>query len=186
MNLAAIESTLRKELPARSVQDIEGFPCGGYSDFLRQRKSGQLRVLTTYDPDAFGVLATPIQLTINLLLSWAPALLSLALLMASFFQWNFWLLLGIPLALLGFLLTTPGLMRSFGYTLLLIAMGLAIYYLVRGNYTAVYILGAFVASNFLGAVVREQCNLILSDAVSRSELVLVWLYLKGSVLVEHR
>jgi len=186
MDLFAVESALREKLPNRSVQNLEGFPSNSYSDFLIQHKARQLHLLTAYDPEAFNLLATPAELTIHYILTWSPALFSVVLVVVSVVQWNFWLLLGIPLAFLGLLLSTPGLMKRFGYTLLLILGGLAIYNWVRGNYTAAYILSAYAASNFLVEVAREQCSMTLIDVVLKSELILVWLYLKGSISIKQK
>ena len=186
MDMFAIESALREKLPTCFVQDLEGFPSDSYSTFLAQHKTGQLHLLTAYDSDAFNLLATRAELTMHYILTWSPALVSVVLVVASVVQWNFWLLLGIPLALLGLFLTTPGIMRSFGYTLLLIIGGLAVYNWVRGNFTAAYILSAYAVSNFLGDVAREQCSMTLIEATLKSELVLVWLYLKGSIRIRQK
>jgi hypothetical protein len=186
MDLFEVESVLREKLSVHSVQDLEKFPSDSYSNFLTQHKTGQLRLLTTYDSEAFNLLATRAEMSMHYILTWSPALVSIVLVATSIAQWNFYLLLGIPLALLGFLFTTPGLIRSFGYTLLLIVGGLAVYNWVRGNSTAAYILSAYAASNFLVDVAREQCSLTLIGAVLKSELVLVWLYLKGSLRIKEK
>ena len=186
MDLFDVESFLREKLSVHSVQDLELFPSDSYSSFLAQHKAGRLRLLTTYDSDTFNLLATRAELLLHSILIWSPVLVSVVLVVASIVEWNFCLLLGIPLALLGFLLTTPGLMRSFGYTLLLIFGGLAVYNWIRGNITAAYILSAYATSNFLVDVAREQCSMTVVDAALKSELVLVWLYLKGSIRIKEK
>ena len=184
MDLAAIEASLRERLPTGSIQNLEGFPSDSYSDFLTQHRAGQLKVLTAYDSGAFQVLASRGRLTMHYILTWSPAVVALALVVSSIAQRNFWLLLGVPLAFFGFFFTTPGLMRRFGYTLLLIVGGSAVYSWFQGNHTAAYILGAYAVPNFLVDVARWQCDTTIREAIGRSEIVLVWLYLKGSVLVK--
>lgn len=184
MELIALEAALREKLPTSSVQKIEGFPYDSYSDFLTQHRSNQLQVLTAYDPGAFDALASTSKRMMQYALTWSPALVVIALVVASITQSNFWLLLGIPLAFFGFLLTTPGLMRSFGSLLLLVVGGTVVYSWFQGNRTAAYVLGAYAVSNFLVSVARRQCDMTLREAIGKSEIVLVWLYLKGSVVLK--
>jgi hypothetical protein len=186
MELIALEAALREKLSASSVEKIEGFPCDSYSDFLTQHRSNQLHVLTAYDPGAFDAVASTSERMMQYLLTWSPALVVIALIVVSITQSSFSLLLGIPLAFLGFLLTTPGAMRSFGSLLLLVVSGTAVYSWFQGNRTVAYVLGAYAASNFLGSVARQQCDMALREAIGRSEIVLVWLYLKGSVVIKKR
>ncbi len=186
MELAALEAALHEKLSVSSVQNLDGFPCGSYSDFLTEHKSGQLQVLTAYDQDAFNAIASGGERIMHYLLTWSPALVSVCVVVASIVQRDFWLLLGVPLAFLGFFLTTPGVMRSFGYPLLLVVSGSAVYSWFQGNRPAAYVLGAYAVSNFLVDAARQQCNLTLREAIGKSELVLVWLYLKGSVVLKRR
>jgi hypothetical protein len=118
-------------------------------------------------------------------LTWSPFLVSIALILASMIQWNFWLLLGIPLAFLSLVFTTPGLMKKFGYSLLLIAGGVAFYNFFLGSRTTAYIFGAYAVPNFLADVARNQCDLIIRDAIGKSEIVLIWLYLKGTIILKN-
>jgi len=184
MELAAIEAALREELLARSVQDLKGFPSINYSEFLTQHRAGRLQVLTRDNPSAFQVLASSGQRIMHYILTGSPVLVSLVLVAASIAQWNFWLLLGVPLAFFGLLFTTPGLMRSFGYALLLVAGGLAVYNWLQGNRTAAYILGTYALPNFLVDVARQQCDMIIREAIGKSEIILVWLYLRGTVVLK--
>lgn len=75
-------------------------------------------------------------------------------------------------------------MRSFGYPLLLVIGGSTVYIWFQGNRTAAYVLGAHAAANFLVDVARQQCDMTLREAIGRPEIVLVWLYLKGSVVLK--
>lgn len=184
MELTALEATLRERLPTTSVQKLEGFPCGSYSEFLTEHRSGRLRVLTAYDNRAFEAIASGGELVMHYLLTWSPALVSVALVVVSIVQRNFWLLIGVPLAFLGIFLTIPGLMRRLGYPLLLVVAGLAVYNWFQGNRTAAYVLGAYAVVKFFVDVARQQCSTILVEAIGNSEIVLVWLYLKGSVILK--
>jgi len=116
----------------------------------------------------------------------SPFLVSFALIVASIAQWNFWLLLGVPLALLGFFFTTPGVMRGFGSWLLVLVVAGAAYNWFYGSRTTAYVLGAYAVSNFLTNVAREQCDMVIRGAVEKSEIVLVWLYLKHTVMLKSK
>jgi hypothetical protein len=130
MEWAALEAALREKLPTSSVQKLDGFPCDSYSDFLHNTDPANSRCFTAYDHGAFEAVPSTTERMMHYVLTWSPALVAPALVATALVvapQSNFWLLLGIPLAFSGFLLTTPGLMRSFGYLLLLVIGGSAVY-----------------------------------------------------------
>ncbi len=186
MDQYAIESTLREKLPMLSIQELEGFPADNYTNFIKHYNNGIIHLLTAYDPNAFTLIATRAELIMHYFLTGSPALISVILIVTSIVQGNIWLLLGIPLAFLGFAFTIPGLMRSIGYILLLIVVGLAIYNWFRGFSTVAYILSAYAVSNILVYMARLQCSMTLIDAALKSEIILVWLYMKGSLLIENK
>jgi len=76
MELAAIEGGLRQELRVKSVQDLEGFPSGSYSEFLTQYRTGRVQVHTKYDHSAFHVLASSGHRLIHYVLTGSPVLVS--------------------------------------------------------------------------------------------------------------
>jgi hypothetical protein len=184
MQLAALEVALLEKLSLTTVQGIEGFPCSNYSAFLMERQAGRVQVLTRYDPDAFHMLASGIERFMHYLLTSSPILVSMSLVITAIVQRNFWLLLGVPLAILAYLITAPGLMRSFGYRLGFVVAVFAVYSWFQGNRTTAYVLGAYAIASFLVDVARQQCSMILTVAIEKSEIVLVWLCLKGSVVLK--
>ncbi len=119
-------------------------------------------------------------------LTWSPVLISAVLVIASFWTGNFWLLGGIPLAFVGMLLSTPAFMKSIGSLVLIVSFIVTVYSWFQGDATTVGVLGAYVAGNYLPSVARTQCDMIIRDAIRRSELVLVWLHMQGSVVIRPR
>jgi hypothetical protein len=116
-------------------------------------------------------------------LTWSPAWIGVALIALSLIWSNFWLLIGIPLAFLGFLFSNPAFTKTLGGSVLLGAVVLAVFALFRGNYTSALLAGAYGVSNYLTSVARTQCDVIVRRAIQKSELVLVWLYLKRTVVI---
>ena len=90
----------------------------------------------------------------------------------------------MPLAILGYLLSTPAFMKGIGS---LIALGTFIYFVYAcytGNYENAVIAGSYALSNFFVYVAREQCRLIIHDTIIQSEPIFVWLYTNGRILIK--
>ena len=63
---------------------------------------------------------------------------------------------GIPLALLGFLLSSPAFMKGFGSPPLLIVSIYFVYSWIKGRETATLLSGAYALSNYLMSVSRAS------------------------------
>ena len=107
MNSSKIESILKTSLPIQTVSQLEDFPFKSYSEFLEAHSSGQAQLLTRFDSEASEVLGTSKQRAFFFFLTNAPILVAIAILILSFILWNFWLLLGIPLAFIGIFFSSP-------------------------------------------------------------------------------
>jgi hypothetical protein len=186
MTISEAEHRLRATLPIHSVAELEGFPCANYADFLEANRTGRVDVLTRYDPETVDAFGSRGEKFMHYALAWTPALFAVALLVLSFLFWNFWLLLGIPLALFGFLLSSPAFMKGLGSPLLLIVFAYFVYSWIKGQQTATFLSGAYALSNFLTGVSREYCNSIARRVIEQSELLLVWLALRKVIIVRPR
>jgi hypothetical protein len=182
-DLTQLEEDLRRSLPARSVAALEGFPCRSYLDFVEQVKNGSLQVLTGFNSSVAPSLGSPGERAMHLALTWSPALVSLGLVIAAIVTGNFSLLWGIPLAFLGFVLSTPAFMKSLGSMIAIAAFVSTAFGWYQGNGTVAALVGAYLAANFLTSVARTQCDMIIREAILQSEPVLIWLYLQRSVVL---
>ena len=186
MNINEIEAMLRAILPGLTVSQLEDFPCTSYREFLDAHRNGKVEVLTRFDGETVDVLGTGAEKFMHYALSWTPFFIAVALLILSFVLWNFWLLVGIPLALLGFFLSSPVAMKSIGSPVLLVVGIYFVYSWIEGHQTATFLSGAYAVSTFLLGVSRKYCDTIARRAIEKSELVLIWLVLKKVVIVRAR
>jgi hypothetical protein len=182
-DLAQIDEALRQKLSIRSVTALEGFPCGSYRDFVERAKNGSLEILTAFNPSAVPCLGSSGERAMYYVLTWSPALVSAVLVILAIMMGEFWLLLGIPLAFLGFLLSTPAFMKSMGSVIAIAALVATVYAWFQGNRMTAIMIGAYLAANYLTSVARTQCDMIIREAIQRSEPVLIWLYLQRSVVL---
>jgi hypothetical protein len=58
VQLSNINDVLRRKLSVQSVQDVDGFPCSNYAEFLQRQEEGHLEVLTGYDSAVLPALGT--------------------------------------------------------------------------------------------------------------------------------
>ena len=185
-DLKQINEVLSRNLPVQSVAALDGFPFGSYSAFLEEHKNGRVEILTAFNPAVVPNLGSSSERALYQILTWSPALVAAVLVVLSVAMGDFWLLIGIPLAGLGFLLSTPFFMKSIGSTVAIAAVTFVIYAWFQGYPTAAIIVGAYYAANYLTSVARTQCDMIASEAVQHSELVLIWLYSNRSVILRSR
>lgn len=183
MITSEIEATLRASLPIQTVSQLEDFPYGSYSEFLEAQRSGQVHLRTRFDAETSDVLGTSTEKRVYLFAVNAPVVVAGAILILSFVLWNFWLLLGIPLAFVGLSFSSPFVMKTFGKALLIVSSICFVVSLVAGYHTIMLLIGAYVASNVLTCAAREYSMNIAEKAIAQSELVLIWLVLKKVVIV---
>ena len=112
MDLSRIESTLRQNLEVQSVEQVEGFPCADYARFIQACDDGGLEVLTAYNPAIVPAMGTSVERLMHNTLLWSPAIVTLALAAVSWTWADAWVLAGIPLAFLGFFLSTHAFMKN--------------------------------------------------------------------------
>lgn len=184
MNTRVLEDELREKLSIEEVGSLEAFPFRTYSEFLEAIRVGSARLRTRYDSHAFGVLATTAQTVIHYVLITFPFIIGLASVVGALVTSRYILLLGLPLAVLGFLLSVPGVMRGIGGVALLISIAATVYSMYSGRATAACLWGSYATSNLLTNLGRDECDEVFQAAAVRSELVLVWLHLRGAIKVE--
>lgn len=183
MAISDIEQELRELNRIISVENAEDIPFSGYKEFLELEKAGKLRIASAYDGDLVYSFGGKAEAIMHALLVWSPVLFAIASVVFAFILSNFWLLVGIPLALLGFFLSTPAFMKGVGSV---IALGTLIYFgysCYTGNYGNAVIVGSYALSNFFVYVAREQCRMIIHRTILISEPIFVWLYKNGRILI---
>jgi len=118
MSISDIEQQLRETDRTISVKDSDDIPFSDYHEFIDLEKTGKLRIASTYDRNLVYSLGGKAEAIMHTLLVWSPALFAIASVFFAFIPSK--MLFGVPLAFLGFLLSTPVFMKSIGS---LIALG---------------------------------------------------------------
>jgi len=160
MAISDIEQQLKASESNITVEDADDIPFSNYYEFLEIEKAGKLRIASAYDGDLVYSFAGKAEAIMHTLLVWSPALFAIASVVFAFILSNFWLLFGVPLAFLGFLLSTRAFMKGIGS---LIALGALFYFgysCYAGSYGNAVIVGSYALSNFFASVAREQCRMI--------------------------
>lgn len=183
---AALESSLRKALPVHSVGQLEKFPFKTHAEFVQAMQHGRVHVLTAFDSGAMIAVAGGGDKALHYALTWSPFLIAAGCVVAAVLLSSFWPVLGVPLAFVGMFLSIPGFMRSIGIWLNRILLLLLIYLGYQGSVVSALLVFSYLAPNFLCHVARHHCRLVLVRAAEESELVLVWLFRKGSLVAEVR
>jgi hypothetical protein len=83
-------------------------------------------------------------------------------------------------------LSIPGFMRSIGRWLNRALAILVIYFWYQGAVTSAFLLLSYLGPNLLCHAARHHCRMVFVKAAAESELVLVWLFRKGTLFPEVR
>ena len=120
MSISNIEQQLIEAGRKISVKDSDDIPFSDYDEFLNFEKARKVRIASAYDGDLVNEFGGKAEIIMHYLLVWSPVLFAIASIVFSFILSNYWLLVGVPLAILGFLLSSPAFMKGIGS---LIALG---------------------------------------------------------------
>ena len=184
MSISDIEQQLKEASRDTSVEDSDDIPFSDYHEFLDLEKAGKIRIASAYDGDLVNEFGGKAARIMHYLLVWSPVLFAIASVAFAFILSNYWLFVGVPLAILGFLLSTPAFMKGIGS---LIALGVIIYFIYScytGKYANAVIAGSYALSNFFVYVAREQSRMIIHETIIQSEPIFVWLYTNGRILIK--
>jgi len=184
MTIPDVEQELRELNRIIAVENADDIPFSDYSEFLELEKAGKVRIASAYDGDLVFSLGGISEAVMHVLLVWSPALFAIGSVVFAFILSNFWLLVGVPLAFLGFLSSTPAFMKGIGSSIAIVALLYFGYSCITGNYRNAVIVGAYALSNFFVYVAREQCRMIIHRTILKSEPIFVWLYTNRRILIE--
>lgn len=186
MPTEGLEAALLKALPVHTVGELEKFPFKTYSEFIQAMEQRRVSVLTAFDPGALMALAGSGDKALHYALTWSPFLAAGGCLIAAFMLPSLWLLLGVPLAFVGMFLSIPGFMRSIGLWLNRALAVLVIYFWYQGAVSSALLVLSYLGPNLLCHAARHHCRMVFVRAAAESELVLVWLFQKGTLVPEVR
>jgi len=184
MSISDIEQQLREAGRNITVEDTDDISFSDYNEFIELEKAGKVRIASEYDGDLVNEFGGKASIIMHYLLVWSPVLFAIASVAFAFILSNYWLLVGVSLAFLGYLLSTPVFMKGIGS---LIALGTLIYFVYScytDNHANAVLAGSYALSNFFVYVAREQCRMIIHETIIQSEPIFVWLYTSGRILIK--
>jgi|GEM_PF-1975182 len=189
MNIAEVESKIRDSLEVHSIADVEGIPFESYAEIQNLYRMGHLNIGCIFNGNVVDNFGTTGQRMMEKILLSTPIVAILASIVVAVVQFQYVLLCGIPLALVGMFMTTPVIMRSgkgFGGTVLAFVFIAFVGSCFMHNFTASFLLGTYWVPNFLLTVSREQGRNVMTKAIMSSELVFLYYFLRGEVDVTRR
>ena len=186
VDVSRAATLLSKNLKIQSVQGLPDFPCVDYSDFLSGYRGGRIKVLTAFSANVASALGTPTSKTIYYVLTNSPFIISLALIVIAVMLNDYWLLFGIPAAVLGFMFATPAIEKAFGKNVFWIVLIAGAGSWFAGNRGAAWVAASYLLSNYFVAVAYAQNDQLIREAIQESELVLIWLFLQKSVVIRKK
>ena len=183
MTLELIEEELIKNFTSKSVSEVDEIPLKDFEEFLNLYKSNKIKIGIKYDGDLVEYFGKKSEVIMHYILVWSPLIISLLLTIMALITTSYIILWGIPLTILGFILSSPFFMKGLGSAIWIFGF-IAFIYLCFKSFNSATILGAYIFTNFLVTVSREQCRIIVNRTILKSELVFVWLFTQGSIYVQ--
>jgi hypothetical protein len=180
--LADLQKTLRESLSVNRVDELEEFPFNDYSEFIAAQNEGRVEVLTGDDPKLFGTLAGPGATWAYRFMGWSAFLVAGACVLGWWQFRNASLLVGVPLACIGAVLSDRAFMRSVGLWLNRGLLGVGFYLLYQGTSTGALLVASYLVPNYLYHWRRHLARRIFLRAAAESELILVWLFSRGQLV----
>ncbi|MFC1538191.1 hypothetical protein ACFL6H_02100 [Candidatus Latescibacterota bacterium] len=166
-----------------TVKEADEIPFSDYEEFLNLEKAGKVRIETVYDGHLVPSLGDTQEIIMNRILVYSLLVIAIILVAIPFIFSNFWFLFGIPLAILGFFLSTPFFMNSIGHFIDIITFTYFVYSLIIGNFLNAVLAGSYVFPNYIVSVARTQCDMIIRRSTLKSESVFIELFYYKKIFI---
>lgn len=181
--LAAWERSIIQSGEAVRISELENFE---FKDFMQMRFAYDARKLgfsIPYRGEILQFIAPTGQIWAHRIFLWMPILMSLLCIYLAYTHSNWFVLLGIPSAIFGIIVSTPyNPFRKSIFLLSIISVIAAIFF----SWFALSIISAsLLVSNFGGFAARETYSKSVTEAVLHSEVVFCYLYNRKLILIQH-
>jgi hypothetical protein len=163
-------------LPATvgSVAELPDLPFQSFAEFQEAVRAEQAFVWVRYDFHVMWVLSDPGERVLHLLLEGSAGWYSLCLIVWAVASHNYWLLLGIPGALLGYLFASANANMVYGCVPCILALiGFVAVFVSGWQYFFTW--AAACATWFLTCAGLGTASLQVRNAMVHSEELLLWL-----------
>ena len=189
MNIAEAEEKVREGMEVHSVSDVDDLPFESYAEIQQLYRQGQLNLgclLNENVVDNFGTIG---QRVMDKILMGSPILAASAAIAVAVFRSEYILLWGILLAFFGLIMAAQPIMRGgkgFGGIVMLFALVAFVYFCIQSNFTTAFLIGTYLIPNFLLTVGREQNRIVMTEVIMSSEILFLYYWVLGNVIVAHK
>jgi len=173
---------LRESLPVHTITEIPELKIFiNWEEVKEKHKNREIVFGFHLQENVVSNFGSTGEVVMDKILLFSPFLMILLSIILSIFRTQYYLLLGIPLSILGLLLTTPRIMKQ-GFSLLGILMIIfliaGIYYCFK-DFVVGFLLLSYSVPNFLLTVNRQLNMQVFEEAIQRSEIVFIYYFLRG-------
>lgn len=179
--LAGIEERIMATESIYLIEQLENFP---YSDIVEIRDAvanKSISLFSDYNIETLTTFSTGMDRKAHNIWLSVPILIVLFTITYAIYSSNNYLFIGIPLALIGFFLSSPHFKYRTG--MYAISFGVFIFYIVVSNQTGYILSGSFLFSLWTTITAREICTTAIQNCSLESPILFTYMFRKKIILM---
>jgi hypothetical protein len=178
---SALISEVLKSLPVKSIHEIPELEGLKYSDLLELHKNNEILFGYKLQENVIDHFGSKSQKVLDKVFLSVPIVFAISSLVFSFTNSNFYFLLGLPLVILSFFVSSQNLMKSGKSVFGIIMLGSIIYGFASMNMNSLNSLLAlgFGFSTLSLTISRHQNKIIFEEVILSSEPLFIYYFLRG-------
>lgn len=179
--LAGVEERIMATESIHSIGQLENFP---YSDIVEIKDAvanKSISIFADYDTDVLTTFSTGIDRKAHNFWLSIPFLIVIFLIIYAIYSSNYYLLIGIPLAIIGFFGSSPHLKYRPG--MYAISFALFIFFIVKSNQTGYILSASFLFSLWATITARGICTTAIQNCSLESPILFTYMFRKKIILV---
>ncbi|MCH8261698.1 MAG: hypothetical protein IIA77_01430 [Proteobacteria bacterium] len=173
------EDKLQELCEWTKLEEVPDLPFNSFEDLIASINDGEYAMDLSYTAarELARIVRTPFGQIINLVLLVFPWIVIAAVIAASFWIDNYFILFGIPIALLAHFLGNP-MMPAHNTILFMVLIGVFVflYTLWQGQVTVSWLFGSAIFSFFSNRLMYRSNLTALKKAAKKSETLFLYLY----------
>ncbi|MGD0755923.1 MAG: hypothetical protein ABR927_12770 [Bacteroidales bacterium] len=188
-NLKKIEDDLHRDLKIHSISEINEL--SEFKDFEEIKQCHERNEIVfgfSYQENVVDNFGSNGQKFQNRVLLLSPYVIIILSIIFSIIKSRYLLLFGIPLSLIGLILTAPSIMKQgsslFGI-IMISSIGLGIYYCFH-DFVIGFLLLSFGIPNFFLTVDQQLNMYVFEEIVLKSEIVFIYYFIRGECYFKNR
>ncbi len=177
---------MRESLPVHSINEILELQYFENYEIIKQKhKNREIVFGFQLQENVVNNFGSTGEIVMDKILLFSPIVMILLSIVFAIFRAQYYLFFGIPLSLLGLLLTTPRIMKQGSSLLGIIMITLliaGIYYCFK-DFIIGFLLLSYSVPNFLVTVNRQLNMQVFEEAILKSEIVFIYYFLRGECYI---